>query len=57
MFFDQLRLVSFILTHIRLFCIQDFYPLRDRLTAGRRVLAPLIQVRILVPQPNKIKGL
>ncbi len=29
----------------------------DRLTAGRRVLAPLIQVRILVSQPSKIKGL
>ena len=25
--------------------------LRDRLAAGRRVLAPLTQVRILVPQP------
>jgi hypothetical protein len=27
-------------------------PLRDRLAAGRRVLAPLTQVRILVPQPK-----
>lgn len=26
--------------------------LRDRLVAGRRVLAPLTQVRILVPQPK-----
>jgi hypothetical protein len=31
--------------------------LRDRLAAGRRVLAPLTKVRILVPQPHKIKGL
>ena len=31
--------------------------LGDSLTVGRRVLAPLIQVRILVPQPSKIKGL
>ena len=29
--------------------------LRDRLAAGRRVLAPLTQVRILVPQPNNKK--
>ena len=26
--------------------------MRDRLAAGRRVLAPLTQVRILVPQPK-----
>ena len=31
--------------------------LRDRLAAGRRVLAPLTKVRILVPQPNNNKGL
>ena len=31
--------------------------MRDRLAAGRRVLAPLTQVRILVPQPSNHKGL
>ncbi len=31
--------------------------LGDRLAAGRRVLAPLTQVRILVPQPIKNKRL
>ena len=31
--------------------------LRDRLAAGRRVLAPLTQVRILVPQPfRRVQG-
>ena len=29
--------------------------LRDRLMAGRRVLAPLVKVRILVPQPPDTK--
>lgn len=30
--------------------------MRDRLKAGRRVLAPLIKVRILVPQPGNLRG-
>ena len=30
--------------------------MRDRLKAGRRVLAPLIKVRILVPQPNNLRA-
>ena len=43
------------------FCLDSYFifvyleiknSLRDRLAAGRRVLAPLTQVRILVPQPN-----
>ena len=33
-----------------------FNQMRDRLTAGRRVLVPLIKVRILVPQPNAKTG-
>ena len=30
--------------------------MRDRLKAGRRVLAPLIKVRILVPQPDNLRA-
>ena len=42
------------LTHSTIFCNKCAYKiLGDRLAAGRRVLAPLTQVRILVPQPFK----
>ena len=38
--------------------VYDFLTLlRDRLMAGRRVLAPLIQVRVLVSQPFYLKGM
>ena len=35
----------------------DLQKMGNRSTVGRRTLTPLIKVRILVPQPNKIKDL
>ena len=35
----------------------DLQKMGNRSTVGRRTLTPLIKVRILVPQPNKIKHL